>query len=255
MASGNELTIVELQRLFLEEAQRFAAKGGYDGIVPRAGEILTLWEDTLSKLEAGDVTALAARLDWVLKFRILHRALQTRPDLTWASPEIKHLDHLYSSLDPSEGLYWAYEKLGVVERVVSDAQIEHFVHEPPEDTRAWTRAMLLRMAGPDIVHDVDWDLIKFRKPGRGYWPSYRTLHLADPLGFTRSVTEAAIEDAACLDDVLDALQAPEADLDTTPTLYEWERDRNSQAGSYRAAPSNGVNKRGNGKARADWDEC
>src|SRR2546425_571092 len=136
MASGKALTAVELQLRFLEEAQRFAASGGFDDVVPRAGDILALWADTLEKLRAGDVMGLASRLDWVLKFRILQRAMQQQPGLTWASSEIKHLDHLYASLDPAEGLYWAYERLGVVERLVSQSEIDRFVPQPPEDTAA-----------------------------------------------------------------------------------------------------------------------
>ena len=219
LVSGRRLTAVELQLLFLEEAQRFAAQGGYDGIVPRAGEILALWEDTLLKLKAGDVSALASRLDWVLKFRILQRALHKRSDLTWTSPEIKHLDHLYSSLDAEDGLYWAYDKLGVVEKVVAEDRIDHFVREPPEDTRAWTRAMLLRLGG-HAVDDVDWDLIKFRQTGRGYWPIVRSLHLADPLGFTRAASQRVIQKAASLGEILDALRASDPDIDATPTLYD-----------------------------------
>ncbi len=223
MASGKALTAVELQLLFLEEAQRFAAGGGFDDVVPRAGEILALWEDTLQKLRAGDVTGLASRLDWMLKFRILQRALQTRPELTWAAPEVKHLDHLYSSLDPADGLYWAYEQLGAVEQLVSGPEIERFVHEPPEDTRAWTRAMLLRIAGADGVQGVDWDVIKFWQAGRGYWPVVRTLRLDNPLGFTRAAVEGVLQSACTLNDILDALHAAPSVTEATPSLYEWQR--------------------------------
>ena len=208
MASGAMLTAVELQLLFLEEAQRFAARG-LDDVVPRAGEILALWEDTLLELRAGDVTGLASRLDWMLKFRILQRAVQQRPELTWSSPEIKLLDHVYASLDPAAGLYWAYEELGVVERLVSEAEIARFVTEPPDDTRAWTRALLLRIAGDRVEH-VDWDVIRFRTGGSGYWPATRTLHLDDPLAFTRASVAGAIRGATSLDEVLDALGAAPA---------------------------------------------
>ena len=223
LASGKELTAVELQLCFLEEAQRFAATGGFDDMVPRAAEILALWADTLEKLraEAVDVNGLACRLDWMLKFRILQRALQQRPGLTWASPELKHLDHLYGSLDPSQGLYWTYEQLGATEQLVGEPEIARFVHEPPDDTRAWTRAMLLRIAGADGVQDVSWDLIRFRKAGRGGWPVVRTLRLDDPLGFTRAAVADVIERAATLDDILDELQAP-SDTESAPTLYEWQ---------------------------------
>ncbi len=223
LASGKQLTAVELQLRFLEEAQRFAARGGFDGIVPRVGDLLALWQDTLLKLRAGDLPALVGRLDWVLKQHILQRALQQRPGLTWDAPEIKHLDHLYGSLDPAEGLYWAYEQADAVERLVPEARIAHFVHQPPEDTRAWTRAMLLRIAGTEGVHDVDWDRMRFRKAGRGYWPTLRTLTLDDPLGFTKAATDGVIQAATTVDDVLDALGAPPSAIDTVPTLYDWSR--------------------------------
>jgi hypothetical protein len=239
MASGRELTAVELQLLFLEEAQRFAAAGGFDDVVPRAGDILALWEDTLQKLRVCDVTGLASRLDWMLKFRILQRAVQQRPGLTWAAPEIKHLDHLYGSLDLSRGLYWAYEQLGVVEQLVSEAEIERFVHEPPEDTRAWARATLLRLAGPDGVEDVDWDTIRFRRAGRGAWPVVRTLRLDDPLGFTRAAVEGVIQDASTLDDALDALHAAPSVTENTLSLYEWHRAQTIPSGSQLHGRSGG----------------
>lgn len=211
MTTGEELTAVELQLRFLEEARQFVASGGCDGVVPRAGEILALWEDTLAKLQAGDFESLAPRLDWVLKLSVLQQVLDQNPELTWGSPEIKHLDHLYSSLDPSEGLYWAYESGGLVERMVTDEQIERFTVSPPEDTRAWTRAMLLRWAGPDGVDDVDWDSIRFKTGYERYRTAYRRLELASPLAFTRAASERAFEDATTLDELLDLLGAAKKD--------------------------------------------
>ena len=212
MLSGTELTAVELQLRFLETARKFVDEGRCQGLVPRAGEILNLWEDTLVKLKACNFGALAPRLDWVLKLRTLQRALQQRPELNWGSPEIKHLDHLYSSLDLSDGLYWAYEKAGLVERIVSDERIEHFTQEPPEDTRAYTRAMLLRKAGPENLDDVDWDLVRFaQRDGNSRWPVYRTIDLADPLAFTRAETEKIFDERQNLTEVLDALEGPNSD--------------------------------------------
>ena len=57
------LTAVELQSAFLDEAQRFAASGGCDGIVPRAAEIVALWGRVLETMRAGDsIPRGAARL-------------------------------------------------------------------------------------------------------------------------------------------------------------------------------------------------
>jgi proteasome accessory factor A len=204
MASGQNLTATELQMLFLEDARSFAEQADLDGIVPRAAEIISLWEDTLVKLHARDAAALAPRLDWALKRCALERTFERRNGLDWNSPEIKYLDQMYSSLDEAEGLYWAYERKGAVERVATDAQIDWFARNPPEDTRAWTRAMLLRVANPEVVDNVDWDFIRFRFRD-GYWHSFHRLELADPCGYTRAQTGPAFEQSTRLDELLDAL--------------------------------------------------
>jgi Pup amidohydrolase len=205
MADGRDLTAVELQLGFLEEAERFVARGGCEAIVPRAPEILALWRDTLESLQVGDLERLAPRLDWVLKLHILRRAMQQRPSLNWRSPDLKHLDHLFSSLDAADGLYWACERSGRIEQVVEDERIEHFVRNPPEDTRAWTRAMLLRRAVASEVEAMDWDFIRVRTRGAGGWPVTRTVDLANPLASGRAQCEALFHEHRRLDDLVEAL--------------------------------------------------
>jgi hypothetical protein len=205
MASGRQLTALEVQLKLLDRARAFVDSGDCDESVPRAREIFALWEDTLLKLERRDFNALARRLDWVLKLYILDRTMGQRPGLGWDSPQIRHLDLLYSSLDPSEGLYWAYESQGFTEQVVAEAEIERFLREPPEDTRAWTRAMLLRRAA-DSVESVDWDSIRLMARGRRPWSYSRTVSLPDPLGFTRRDTEALFAGSSTTEEILDALE-------------------------------------------------
>jgi proteasome accessory factor A len=204
------VTAVELQLLFLEEAKRFVADGGCEGIVPRAEEILALWEDTLLKLAAKDFVALAARLDWVLKLSVLQQVIG-KAGLSWDAPQVKHLDHMYSSLDAAEGIYWAYERSGIIERVITEEQTERFTSEPPGDTRAWTRAMLLRSVEPEAVEDVNWDFIRFKLKNESNRSVTRTLDLASPLRFTRAETERILEEAESLGQLLDALGAPPAE--------------------------------------------
>jgi proteasome accessory factor A len=206
LTSGEEVTAVELQLRFLAEAKKFARTGGLD-VVPRAGEILALWEDTLLKLQARDLAALVGRLDWVLKLHVIEHSLRQYSDLDWESPALKHLDLLYGSLDPSEGLYWAYEGSGVVERVVSEAEIDHFVHEPPENTRAWTRAKLLRALDAGRVDDIDWDEIKIRLDPECRGAGVVEVRLDDPLGFTRSEMEALFQEGKSLEEILRGLVA------------------------------------------------
>lgn len=203
LADGRMVTAVELQRAFLEKARWFARSVGYDPYVPHAELILDLWDETLSWLEVRRFDLLRRRLDWVLKRELLQRAIDGRPDLDWQSPEVKHLDLLYGSLDEEDGLFWACERGGLTERVVTDAEIERCVHQAPEDTRAWARAMLLQAAGPDRVAAVDWDRVTVLVGDDRYGiPIRRTLVLADPTRFTRAELQDVFGSARSLEDLV-----------------------------------------------------
>jgi proteasome accessory factor A len=208
LVSGEAVTAVQLQRRFLDQAQGFVAAGGCDGIVPRAREIVALWDDTLTRLDARDWATLSGRLDWVLKRALLERARRRNPDLSWDSPEIKHLDHLYSSLDPSEGLFWRLAERGLIQPVVSDALIHYFQSEPPRETRAWGRAMLLRRARTEWIEQVEWDGIRFRVPepdGSGH-SSWR-VDLSNPFGATCAELEETLATSPSFDVLLRAVGA------------------------------------------------
>ncbi len=189
LAGRGQATALEIQHRILDLALREHGAGTLD-TVPHAGQILSLWADTLSRLAAGDLDALAGRIDWVLKLRILERVRSQRPDLAWRSAELRHLDQIFGSLDPDEGLFWPHAASGLVEPWVSEQEICHFVGEPPDDTRAFTRAMLLRRLAPEEIVSVDWDEIVVE----GSWP-YRqiSIELHDPLRFTREHAAALVE--------------------------------------------------------------
>ncbi len=191
LVEGGDATALEIQQRILERALRHRESHGFE-TVPRADEILSLWEDTLAKLAAGDLNALAGRVDWILKQRILERALEQRSDLDWKSPELRYLDQIFGSLDPVEGLFWPHAESGLVEPWVSEEEIAYFESDPPEDTRAWTRAMVLRHFAPGEFEWIDWDRIKVRVDDGGESRCYE-LHLDNPLGFNRETTEPLLE--------------------------------------------------------------
>jgi hypothetical protein len=195
LADGRDLTALELQWLLLEHARRF----DFDGLVPGAAAILDLWEDTLERLRRRDFDTLQRRLDWVLKRTLLERA-RSRGGLDWDAPQLRHLDVLYSSLDPAEGLYWACERGGAVDVIATEEEIADRAALPPPDTRAWTRGRLLDLAG-EAVETVDWDLIRLRVRG-----SLQCIRLADPLGFTRAETQHLFEGRRSLDEILEGLE-------------------------------------------------
>ena len=188
---GVSLSALDLQRRFCDAAAAFVETGACDDGVPRAREILALWQETLDMLAARNWDAASRRLDWVLKRRFLEEVIRENPSLNWQSPEIQHLSLFFSSLDHEEGIYWSLENAGHVELVVSDRQIQRFIDEPPADTRAFTRANLLRTFGPERIVEVDWDRIRVRVGAiRGYFGATRTVNLDDPTQFTRAETGA-----------------------------------------------------------------
>jgi Pup amidohydrolase len=208
LVNGLRRRAVDLQWGFLAEATRFASHGGFDGVVPESARLLALWESTLALLDAGDFDRLSGRLDWVLKRRLLQGVLARRPDLSWQSPAIRHLDQLYASLDEREGPFWSLERDGHVERVVDDAAVAHACAEPPEDTRAWTRAHLLRAAGHEHVDLVDWDRVRVALPAaRAPFYHTRTAHLTLPYGHTRADHERHFVEGGSLAALLEELDA------------------------------------------------
>jgi len=214
LIGGQEVTAVELQSAMAELAAAFIAAGRAEGIVPQADRILALWTETLEQLRDPDPNreALAGKLDWVLKRKVLETA--ARNGVKWTDPKMKYLDQMYSNLDPREGLYWQMEAAGIVQRLVTDGQVERFVHEPPSDTRAYTRAQVLQgMPAGSILH-VDWDTLRLQTPlqgGRSWgWASHVDVPLHNPLGFTRSEFDEAAAHSEGLFETLERLVADEA---------------------------------------------
>jgi Pup amidohydrolase len=203
LGDGRRVTALDLQWNFFEEASRFVEDGGCDDAVPRVGEVMGLWERTLTGL-GRDPDSVAGSVDWVLKRSILRRAVERRPGLTTSA--LKHLDHLYSSLDPAEGFFWACEREGIVERLFEGERVEWFCANPPDDTRAWTRGRLLGHADARAIIDVDWDRVVVRGDDGGRWRASRTLHLSDPLRWSKQEAEPLIEGAATLEEILDRIE-------------------------------------------------
>ena len=155
LTSGQQLSAVELQLKFLEQARAFDARHGFEEFVEGAEQIIALWEDTLQKLQSRDMSGLQGRIDWIMKRALLEQALTEHPQWSWKSTELTYLDQIYSSLDPNDGLFLSLQDAGHFEAIASESEIAGFVGEPPGNTRAWTRAMLLRAVDPDQVAHVD----------------------------------------------------------------------------------------------------
>jgi hypothetical protein len=156
------------------------------------------------KLHNAAWPGLVGRLDWVAKRSIIEQAVQ-RNGIAWDSAEAKHLDLMFASLDPEEGLHWALAQEGVIERVNSPQEIKFVMENPPPDTRAWTRAMLLRHAAEYEIEHVNWDRIRVRHPDEHLFSRTSTLELSNPLCHTRDCVAEIFSNGQSLPDLIEAL--------------------------------------------------
>lgn len=215
LADGREVTAVELQQMFIEKFAPFVESGDCEETVPDAREIMRVYQETVELLARRDFERLIPKLDWVAKAYLIEDTLARRPDLSWDSPEIKHVDLLYANLDETQGLYWQLEKAGVMELLATDGEIDRAMDEPPEDTRAWTRAMLLRRLDAKSIDHVDWHKITVRcKNAQGY-ASRRDIRLDHPLKHTRAEAEALFETAQTQEELIEIFAEPEEPRRTT----------------------------------------
>lgn len=205
---GRRRTAVEVQRGLADLAAEFVSSGQAEPAVPGAAAIVDCWQQTLDLLARRDLAALMPRCDWVLKYLLLDR-LRGRKGLSWADAEVKSLDFRYSSLDPEEGLFWQMAAAGRVEGVPPPERVERFFSDPPDETRAYLRAHILRRFGEHVA-DVDWGDIRLRLPEERYWHPGVVLKMPDPTGFGREASAPILAGCQTVQQLAEALGADTA---------------------------------------------
>jgi len=147
---SRKYSALDIQSMYLEKAYRF-----FGSRRPNQEEefILKLWERTLAGLEKLKISAmwdleedpgdLRRKIDWVLKLWLLNR-FRKKDGLDWDDVQLKSLDFRYHDLDPEAGLFERCQAMGLVDRVVDEEEIIRARVDPPKNTRAWTRGMIIR---------------------------------------------------------------------------------------------------------------
>ncbi len=154
---GPALTGLEIQRIYQQEAQKRFAGQDED-----TDWTLAEWAATLDALEA-DPFALADRLDWAAKFKLLD-AFRQEEGLGWNDPYMQSLDLAYHDVDPEISLYYGLEQAGEMRRLVTDTRIEAAMTCPPGDTRAYIRGLFVSRFGASI-RSVGWNGVAFKHNG------------------------------------------------------------------------------------------
>jgi len=154
LADGTTIGGVDLQRIYLATAQAL-----YKGRDAETDWVLTEWEYTLDALEKDPMT-LTDRLDWVAKRAILLTYMDDA-HVGWDDDSLHSVDMEYHNIDPRHGLYYYLERAGSMRRVCSEVDILDAVTEPPPNTRAFGRGLVVKELVERRIprYWVDWDVV------------------------------------------------------------------------------------------------
>jgi proteasome accessory factor A len=154
LANGTTIPAVDLQRTYLESAQRYLA-----GRDEQTDWVLREWDYALTGLEA-DPMLLDDRVDWVAKRKLLEMYRQAE-GIGWDDDMMHSLDLEYHNVNPDRGLYYGLVEAGQINRLLDDERIDAAVTEPPSDTRAAARGRVIRrlLDHNSKKYVIDWDSI------------------------------------------------------------------------------------------------
>ncbi|MDO8563578.1 MAG: proteasome accessory factor PafA2 family protein [Nanoarchaeota archaeon] len=153
--SGN-ITGLDLQKACLEACAR-----RYSGRDVGTETLLTLWDDTINKLQK-EPDSLTNRLDWKAKemlFRMFEKS-EGKVNPIWLMGQ----DQEYHHLNKERSLYYGLEEIEAMEKYVSESFIAHAIENPPDNTRAYIRGQVRRELNkrgiPDTTFESNWSLIE-----------------------------------------------------------------------------------------------
>ncbi len=168
--NGRTISAIDIQRRYLELAEKYL-----NGMDEESDWVLREWARTLDDLER-DPMLLVGRLDWVAKKWLLDTFVEAE-GLKANDPWLQSLDLEYHNINPNRGFYYDLEQRGLIEQILTQEQIDRASFEPPQDTRARARSLVIKaLAKSRVRYIVDWDSVylengrhsSFRDPFQTY---------------------------------------------------------------------------------------
>jgi len=183
LASGREVSPLDVQREFLDRALRFAERRGVDD---EEAQVLAMWQHCLEGIER-DPLDLDRECDWVAKYHLVE-AYRGRHGLALSDPRVLLLDLQYHDVDRRRGLFYRMQDRGLMERMVTDDEVEEARANPPSTTRARLRGEFIRRARErNRDYTVDWVHLKLNDQAQ------RTVLCKDPFRAEDERVEKLIE--------------------------------------------------------------
>ena len=202
LKDGREMTAVQVQWEYLEHARKHVERTLGSDVDAETAEVLQRWESVLTRLETDPMTC-KDELDWVAKLALLE-SYRDRDGIEWDHPKLALIDLQYSDVRPDKGLYHRLVRMGRMQRLVDESEVEAAVTHPPGDTRAYFRGRCLAKY-PEHVAAASWDSVIFDLPGRDSLQRVPTL---EPLRGTREHVGALLDRCDTAEELFEALTRP-----------------------------------------------
>ena len=163
---------LDIQRALLSTAYRYFS----NRIRPTEEEnlILNTWGETLDLLER-DPRLLDRRLDWVIKRTWMEAYVTARNSGGYKREKEEDPRHVKAQFDKRYSLigegsaFYLLQGKGIIERILTDDEVNWAVTNPPHDTRASFRGRLVEYAtqtGGVTLVSADWTAVLMRTGGR-----------------------------------------------------------------------------------------
>jgi proteasome accessory factor A len=194
---GVELSAIEIQREYLECALEYYQTRETP---PQTLDLLEKWGTVLDRLHE-DPRSLNRELDWVIKLDLIQSYMQ-RKKIGFEDQRVSMLDLQYHDIRRDKGIYYALERQGLVERVVTDDEVLAAMEVPPADTRAYFRGMCVRKYG-EAVYGASWSSLLFDTGEL----VVKKLPMTEPTRGTRKLTQEILERSETVAELLENLAA------------------------------------------------
>ncbi len=183
LANGREASALDIQSEYLNRALRYADNHDLN---PQEKQALDMWEHVVTGLQR-DPLSLDREIDWVTKHNLIE-AYRHRHDLPMSHPRVALVDLQYHDISRGRSVFYKLQRAGLVERIVTDADIDEAVDTPPQTTRARLRGEFIRRAKErKRDYTVDWVHLKLNDQAQ------RTVLCKDPFKAHDERVERLIE--------------------------------------------------------------
>jgi len=130
-------------------------------VAPRAAELLPRIIESTHYAEEGALAKVARHSDWAATLLMILGMCQ-RPGVRWGDSTTVLANQDYANTDPARGHFWQLWEQGLVDPLVTEADVEACLDDGPVESRGWGRGRLVRKFGRSITN-IDWSYVELRR--------------------------------------------------------------------------------------------